>query len=160
MTLTLGEHLYVGGNFALNYFFGNTRERRIKTNDDQTSFLLLAKTCLYREYGLWQQYNLWVEFAHCLGGLSFKVDYEFTKKDRDTISVYTNEFNDIHTNTSISAQAWTAHHMIMLLKYHFDAHQAPDARAKPYISLHAKFPVNGSQSALFKTFGVVAAIDF
>ncbi len=160
MRLSLGEHVALGVNFNLDYTFGNTRERRIKTDPEQTGFLLLEKTCVYREYGLFQQYNLYGELHHFLGGLSFKLNYEFTRKDHDSVSIYTNEFSDLHTNLGISEQGWTAHHIITYFKYDVDVHEADDAAVKPFFGVYAKFPVNGSQSVLFETVGLVAAIDF
>jgi hypothetical protein len=156
----LGRYMRAGVDVELLSLFGNTRERRIKTNIDQSDLLLLEKTCVYKDWGLTQQFNLYVEFWQFLRGVTCKVDYQFTKHGDDQLSVCSNTFSTYIANTARNLEGWTAHHFIFKLGYDFGYDPSKEMRAKPYLALYAKVPVNGRQSALFTSFGALAAIDF
>jgi len=55
------------------FLFGNTKDRRIKTECNQTDLLFLTKLPAFREFGLGQQFNVY--FEKFIYGLGFGVDY-------------------------------------------------------------------------------------
>jgi hypothetical protein len=156
---TLGCNLRTGVDVQIYHQFGNTRLRRIKTDADQTELLLLQKVCAYKDFGLTQRYNLYLEGFN-FGGFSLKVGYQFFKHGDDYLSLKTEEFSDNIANTAVSLQEWTMHHVVVNASYDFSAHLREDAPAKPYLSLFSYIPTNGKRVALCPNIGAILAFDF
>src|SRR5579863_4853892 len=100
LDLTMGKHFKCGIDIQLTQIFGNTRTRRIKTQLDQTELFLLQKTKAYKDFGLTQRFNLYVELYNFFKGLSFKAGYQFLKHGDDELSLITQEFSSNIANTS------------------------------------------------------------
>ncbi|MCL5875835.1 MAG: hypothetical protein M1114_05170, partial [Candidatus Dependentiae bacterium] len=71
--ILLAYIMKLGLDVELLHLFGNTRERRIKTNIDQTELLLLQKVSAYKDWGLYQRFNLYAKVYNCVGGASLKL---------------------------------------------------------------------------------------
>lgn len=156
---TLGCNLRVGGDVQLTHFFGNTRFRRIKTDVDQTELLLLQKACAYKDFGLTQRYNLYIE-AFNFGGFSFKTGYQYFTHGDDFLSLKTEEFSDNIANTAFSLQGFTVHQVVVNASYDFSVHMGECPSIKPYASLFSYIPVNGKRSAVCPTIGAIVGLDF
>lgn len=160
--LILNWYTYVKGglDFQFTYLFGNTRERRIKVDNEQTDLLLLAKAKTFCDFGFTQRYNLFLEIDP-LPGLSFQAIYQFFKHTDDTLSICTNDFSDFIANTALNLQEWTMHHMIFKANYDFQCIMA-DSKSwfKPQLSLFAKFPFNGQRAILCSTVGASIVLNF
>lgn len=159
LELTYGCYVKLGGDVELTQLFGNTRCRRIKTNAEQTDLLLLAKTKVYRNYGLMQRFNLWGQLFN-FGGAGLKAGYQYLKRGEDSFAVRTPEYSTNIANTARSLESWTVHNAIVDFTYDFAVHLDPQARVKPYISLWSRVPFNGNSSAAAPTIGGLVAIDF
>ena len=152
--------LKAGIDVQLLHLFGNTRNRRIKTAIDQTDLLLLAKAPAYKDYGLTQRFNLFMQAYQVLGGLSFLLGYQFLKKGEDRLQLETCEFSNLIANTAVSLDEWIVHSLEFNLHYDFDVNLPCDYWVAPQASLFARVPFNGKRAAAFTTVGVMIAADF
>ncbi|HSW73881.1 MAG TPA: hypothetical protein VLG71_01875 [Candidatus Limnocylindria bacterium] len=156
----LGDYLQTGFDVELVHVFGNTRDRRIKVDPAQTSLLLLAKVPAYRDWGLTQRFNLYLQFNRILPGFSAKFDYQFVRHGEDALVLTTQQYSNNVANLDPRLEGWTTHEAIFNFTYDFAELMAPQARAKPYLTFFAKTPFNGKQSVIFSTVGAVVAVDF
>jgi hypothetical protein len=159
LDLTLGTHLKCGVDVQLTQIFGHTRKRRIKTNIAQTELLLLEKTDVFKDSGLVQRFNLYVELFRLVKGLSFKVGYQYLKQGDAQYSLKTQEFSNNIANTSPRLDNFTMHHIITKFTYDFGYHW-PTMRTRPELGLFTRQPFNGKNVALFPTIGAVISVDF
>jgi len=159
LELTYGCYVKLGGDVELQHLFGNTRCRRIKTNVDQTELLLLAKTNVYRNYGLLQRFNLWAKVCN-FWGCGLQIGYQFLKRVDDSFALRSQDFSNNIANTAISLEDWTVHTAVVKLTYDFAEYLMPEAKVRPYISLFSRVPFNGKRAAVASTIGGLIAIDF
>lgn len=159
LDLTLGSYLKVGGDIQLHQLFGNTRCRRIKVSPDQTDLLFLAKTTLYKDFGLLQRFNFYVQFWN-IQGLALKFGYQFVKRGDDIVSIRSQQFSDVIANTAENLQEYTLHHAVVNLSYDGARHVCRDAWVKPYASLFARIPIMGKRVIASPTVGGVIGFDF
>ncbi|HLC06932.1 MAG TPA: hypothetical protein VJJ26_01970 [Candidatus Babeliales bacterium] len=159
LDLTLGTNFKCGIDVQLTQIFGHTRTRRIKTDLEQTELLLLEKTAVFKDSGLVQRFNLYVELYRFIKGLSFKVGYQYLKQGSADFSLKTQEFSNNIANTSPRLDDFTMHHMITKFTYDFGYHW-PEMRTRPELGLFTRQPVNGKNVALFPTIGAVISVDF
>ena len=142
------------------YLFGNTRRRRIKTDSFQTDLLLFSKECAYKEFGVQQQYNMYVEWLSQKPGLGFKLNYQYLRRNDDRLYVRSDAI-DSHevTNKARSLYAWTTHSLIFNLYY--DRFRAcPESWLRPYVSLWYKVGLNGKNSLVADTIGATVSLNF
>jgi len=159
LDLTFGEYIKAGLDVQLLHVFGHTKCRRIKTHPCQTDLLLLKKVDSYKEYGLTQRFNLYVQFYRFLRGLSCKFGYQFARRSEDMLYICSNEFSDRVADTAGDLQEWTMHNFVVNLSYDF-YNEDDDHSAYPYISLFVKIPFNGMSTAMARTVGCTIAVDF
>jgi len=153
----LGEHFQTGFDVELHHLFGNTRERRIKSQRDQTDLLFLKKTCVYKDFGLTQKFNLYFQLQ--AGGFATRVGYQFLKRGGDFLYIAGQDASDEIANTAISLFDWTAH-QIFVNAYYTPNWDKDDERVKPYVSLFARMPFNGKRTILQRTVGVAVGVEF
>lgn len=160
LRVTLGDAVRAGFDIELDHFFDNTRLRRIKTNRHQTDLLFLQKAEAHIDWGMTQQFNIYLEFIKIVGGLTVKVDYQFMKRGENEISVFGNCFSSVIANGALSLQDYTMHNVIASINYDFGVHISPETRCKPYLMLFGKVPFNGKSSIQATTVGAVLSLDF
>lgn len=158
LDLTLGTNFKCGIDVQLTQIFGHTRTRRIKTDVQQTELLLLEKTATFKDSGLVQRFNMYVELYNFLKGLSFSIGYQYLKQGDADYSLKTQEFSSNIANTSRRLDNFTMHHLIPKFTYDFAVHHCE--RVRPELGLYMRLPFNGKNVALIPTIGVVASIDF
>lgn len=150
----------LGLDVELLHLFGNSRERRIKTATNQTELLLLQKVYAYRDWGLYQRFNLYAQIYNCLGGASLKLGYQFFKHDADTLSFATCAFSTNVANTATSLQEWVMHHIYVVADYDFSDHCTKESHAIPYVSAYARIPFKGKNIALVPVIGANISVSF
>lgn len=160
LDLCLSRYVNIGADVQLTHIFGNTRTRRIKTTSDQTELLLLEKLCAYKDYGMTQRFNIYVEFFKFLKGLSFLVGYQFKKHGDDTLSFPSNAFSAQIANSAEKLQEWSMHHMIVRANYDFVVHTDYATQVRPQLEFFARLPFNGRRIAVTPTVGMLFSIDF
>lgn len=160
LNVLLGYCLKAGFDVQLLHLFGNTRDRRIKTAIDQSDILLLAKTPAYRDYGLTQRFNLFVQAYHVWGGLSALVGYQFLKHGQDHLALNSCLYSSFIANTAAYLDEWIVHSIEFNLHYDFAETWCQDTCWAPQLSLFSRLPFNGKRSVAFTTVGMMLAVDF
>ncbi len=160
LDLSLVTYVNLGVEVEFLFLFGNTRERRIKTDTSQTDLILLAKTCVYKDFGLTQFFNVYAEIYKLWNRFTFRFTYQFWKHDDDKLTVVNNDFSSIPANTAKSLEEWTIHQFIYNLSYDFDYDVSDKSPVLPYVALFYKQPINGKNALLAKTIGFIASITY
>lgn len=160
LDLFMGRYIKAGLDVQLMQHFGNTRDRRIKTDFAQTDLLLLAKTETFRDFGLTQQFSFYWQFYNFFHGSAVEIAYQFYKHGDDTIYLNSNEFSTLVANSAESLRSYTTHDLFFIYNYDFSAHMKERSRVIPYLSLFADLPFNGRRALTVKTVGFVAALNF
>lgn len=151
------ERLNLGIDVQFLQVFNNTRERRIKVNNDQTDFLLLQKTAVQKEFGFFQKFNLYVE-PKLFKRASLLVAYVHMKNGKDHFYVVSNDFSSTIANTAESLEAWSTHNVF--LQFKLDAGSRGKGKFKPQLSLFYQHPFNGKNSVQEDMFGVSCILNF
>jgi len=159
LDLTLGSYFKTGVDVQLTQIFGNKRTWRIKTQEDQTELLLLQKAHAYKDYGLVQRFNLYVELYQIFKGLSLTAGYQYLKQGETEITLSTQQFSTAIANTSRRLDEFTMHHAIIKGTYDFGVHEKCK-KVRPEWSLYARMPFNGKNVALIPVIGTVFSVDF
>lgn len=160
LNVGLGYCFKAGFDVQLLHLFGNTRNRRIKTSADQSDILLLAKTPAYKDYGLTQRFNLFVQAYHVWGGLSALIGYQFLKHGEDHLALNSCQYSTFFANTAASLDEWIVHSVEFNLHYDFIQTWCQDTCWAPQFSLFSRLPFNGKRSIAFTTVGIMLAVDF
>jgi len=111
------QHLHGGINAIFLDLFGATRNRRIKTDPNQTDLLLLAKTAARKEWGFTQQYQLYLEAFEIWKYLAARTMYSYIKHNNDTLYIFNQSYSSEIANTAASLREWTQHSIIFSLMY-------------------------------------------
>lgn len=148
-----------GLDVQLLFLFGNIRDRRLKIDCNQTDLLFPVKIPAYRDYGLGQQFNLFLENfgLYNICGLSFKLNYQYLKRNEDQLFFCKDKIDPLIVNGAESLQDWTAHSFIFKLTHDW-AFLNPDNQSRPAIDLWFKLGFNGKRAILLNTLG--AAFTF
>jgi len=160
LDLTFKRYLRGGVDFQLLHLFGREKCRRIKTHQCQTDLLLLQKFDTYKDFGLTQRFNLYLELYRFLKDLSFKVGYQFMRRSEDFLHLCNNKFSECTANTSNRLEEWTMHSLILNLHYQLREDDCREYRVRPYVSVFSKIPFNGMNVAMKRTIGVGFGLDF
>ncbi len=158
LDLTFRSCIRAGFDVELQHVFGNKRCRRIKTDDDQTELLLLAKTDVFKDFGLRQQFSLYAQGYHFWKGLSCMLGYQFVRHGDDILSVFDHQYSEDIANCAQHLQEWTMHNMFFKLSYNFSCED--DCTIHPYIAAWVRIPFNGKSSAQVNGVGFIISIDF
>ena len=157
LDITWGCHVRGGGAVQFWQLFGTTKDRRIKTDINQTDLLFLAKCRAYKDYGFTQGYNLFLEIVSdyvCL-----RVAYQHLKHAEDRLTLLTNNFSSDIANTAESLEEWTGHQI--LFKASFDLYGSKkDKKCYPKLDLFYKLPFNGKRMVQVNTFGAALGVEF
>ena len=153
------DYYRFGVDAELLQLFGETRDRRIKTDLAQTDLVFLSKVCAFTEPGFTQHFTLYGQAAQFCRGLSARIAYQYTKQQEDKLFLGTDHFDCVIANTAESLQDWTTHSIVFNVDYDFfDGCEC--AAYKPYISVFIKHGFNGSRAILTSTAGAIFSIDF
>lgn len=126
--------LIFGGNIQLQWWnflrfgidtnfmelFNSNRERRIKTDYNQSDLILLAKTQTTKEWGFTQQYALYLELFNLTPYLSLRTTYNYIKHNQDKLNIFNQSYASAIANSAISLQEWTQHCAIFAMYYESD----------------------------------------
>lgn len=157
--LSLGCYVQAGLDVQLMHVFGNTRCRRIKTDLLQTEFLLLQKVRTFIDYGLDQQFSLYLQVKDLLAGASLKLAYQFYKTGRNELALTSNEFSSAIANSSLSLLGYTTHDLFVILSYDFKPFKK-SCNYVPYTAAFVDIPFNGKRSVVAKTAGFTVGVNY
>jgi hypothetical protein len=156
--LSLGCYVNAGLDIQLMHVFGDTRCRRIKTDLLQSELLLLQKASAFKDYGLDQQFSLYLQVHDLLGGATGEIAYQFYKSGRDELALTSNEFSSATANSSLQLLGYTTHDLFLILSYDFDRHT--NSRYSPYVAAFVDIPFNGKRSIVTRTAGFTLGLNF
>jgi hypothetical protein len=160
LEILLGRYMRCGMDVELTHLFGNTRNRRIKIDREQTELLLLKKVCAYLDPGLIQHFNLYLGAYDICGGLYVNFNYEFYKHGENRLSIISNNYSNAIANDAQSLESWTAHHAIFKLGYDFAQVVGNNACAIPTITAYLRTPIEGTRALLDTSIGLMLSCDF
>lgn len=154
-------YLRAGIDVQLTHVFGNTRTRRVVTNENQTDLLLLKKMDVYKDFGLTQQFNLYVQIYKLVKQSSLLVGYQFIKQGKDELSLCANpDFSSVVANSAEYLKERTIHQIIVRADYDIGAHFKKDPSLYPRMSFYARLPFKGKRAALTTDIGLTLSLDF
>ncbi len=152
----LGLHFIHNVRFMIDLeflqLFGNTRTRRIKTDNTQTDLLLIAKDRVYVDPGFTQQYTFMLQKRSCWRGLNAALYYQYFKHNDDTYYPTTNFGNFAIINDAQSVQDYTTHQFVFKLDYEFNQNETDCSR--PNIALFGKYGFNGKRAIVTSSVGL------
>ncbi len=156
LVLTWGCWARAGVDVQFLNLFSDTRTRRIKTAAGQSDLFFLAKTDVQRDFGLTQEYILFLEAHKFFRGLSFKIAYDYIRHNDDELTVVSNKFSNKIANTAKSLEDWTIHNFILVGEYDW----RDECKRGTRLSLFAKIPFNGRRSIQATTLGAEFTYSF
>lgn len=108
LTINLKEYINTGLDIEIAHAFSTTRERRIKTDINQTDCLLLTKTLVSKDPGLTQRFTLFGEVVPCRW-FQARIQYNYIKNSESYLYPISNDFSATVANTASSLQGFTCH---------------------------------------------------
>ena len=159
LDLNIARYLQCGFRGQFFYFWGNEKERRVKTFARQTTLLLPEKINTYKDYGFVQNFGLYAQMYNLAGGLSCKFAYEYLRKSEDTIAVDSTGFSYELINTDLSLEETTQHQVIVALAFD-SGFTKKIKKMHPQVTTFVKIPFNGSYSNLVSSVGVQLSLDW
>ncbi|MBA2307635.1 hypothetical protein H0W26_05900 [Candidatus Dependentiae bacterium] len=160
LDLTFYYTLRGGLDAEFIHLFGNNRCRRVKSASHQTDFLFLRKVPTFREFGLGQQYNVYIESYHCWRGLSLKFNYQFLRRNEDRLDLRSDLLSTRVANSAESLQDWTAHSLIAMVRYDLWKDLPECSSVKPALRGWFKWGFNGSRALVANSVGLQLDIAF
>lgn len=157
--LSFGYTLRGGIDAEFLYLFGNTRCRRIRAAQHQTDLLFLQQAPTFREHGLGQQYNVYLESCDFWRGFSAKVNYQLLKRNDDRLDIASDRIDPVIALDAESLRDWTAHSLIFMARYEL-CKDLPESPVLPSILGWFKWGFNGKRAILANTIGFQVSLAF
>ncbi len=159
LDINLGRYFQCGFRGQFSYIWGNEKLRRVPTFENQTTLMFPDVVSTFKNYGMTQTFDLYMQIYNVVSALSLKVAYEYYFKSPDSISVNTPGFNYTLLNTDRSLDEITRHNMILLLSFD-SAFLKKFDKIHPQVGLYANLPFNGSFTTSAATAGVQLSLDW
>ncbi|MGZ6251089.1 MAG: hypothetical protein ACXWL2_03610 [Candidatus Chromulinivorax sp.] len=159
LDINLGRYFQCGFRGQFNYIWGNQKERRVPTFVNQTTLLYPQVLPTFKSYGITQTFNLYGQIYNPIGGLSFKVAYEYYFKSLDRISVLAGGYDSALMNADLVLEEVTRHNMIYELSFD-SAFLSKMDRTHPQFGLFVNMPFNGSLGVLASTVGAQLTLEW
>lgn len=159
LEMTFCDYYHFGIDGELLHLFGETRDRRIKTDAAQTDLVFLSKVCAFAEPGFTQHFTLYLGAEDFCWGLSTRLAYQYTRQQEDKLFLGSDHFDSVTANSAESLQDWTTHSLVFNIAYDF-YREGCDPAFRPHISFFVKHGFNGSRAILADTIGGVLSVAF
>ncbi len=137
----------------------NTKVRRVKTDNNQTDFLLLNKANVRKSFSPTWKFNLYLQARHFYKGFSIMSVFQNAKHGNDKLFSKNNAFDTQIINSMQSLKDWSYHNLILQLNYDF-LKDSKDSVIKPQLSLFYKLAFAGRRTIQVDTFGGQLAFNF
>ncbi len=159
LDINLARYLQCGFRGQFNYIWGSSKERRVRTFQEQTTLLYPTTVSAFKNYGMIQRFDLYVQLYNFVSGISCKCAYEYFKKGQDTISVHQTGLNAEVFNLDRSLEEVTLHNVIGSISFDSAFLKKYDS-IHPQVSLFINVPFNGSFAVGASTIGAQLTLDF
>lgn len=156
LDLKFKKFLHVGIDLGFEHVFNDTKIRRIVTDPLQTDLLMLQKAGTYKEHGVIQMFNLYIE-PQLLDNVALRCAYQHIKKGNDKLYVIDNEYSSIIANKAANLKEWTTHNLFLQLRYD---HKGKRGAIAPVISVFGQLPFNGKRCIQAPSIGFEVAFHF
>ena len=160
LAVQLGCYFTVGLDVELTHIFGSTRDRRIKTDVNQTSLLLLQKVATHKDFGMNQRFDLYFKLHDLIPTLTTTVAYQYFKHGDDQIAIKTNAFSSNVANTDVRLHEWTAHSILINFAVDVTSYVSDTSYVWPEFNVFAKIPFNGKNSVVLPMIGASLGLEF
>lgn len=147
--VTWGNCIKAGVDLQFLHIFGNHVKTRIKTDENQTDLFLLAKCDAYVDYGLMQEYFIYLQAIRFFKGFSGRLAYNYLFRHEDELYLSNTTYSNTPANTAAYLEDWTIHNFIMMLDYEWKNKNLNGAK----LTLFWKQPFNGKRSVQATTVG-------
>ncbi|HJM68551.1 MAG TPA: hypothetical protein QGF02_01260 [Candidatus Babeliales bacterium] len=137
--------------------FGDTRDRRVKTDASQTDLVLLARIPTHKTWGFTRRYTLYAELGDFKRGYSLALGYQYFNKGTDSLTVVSNQYITAAAETAQSIEEWKLHNFIVDLSVRCGE---KDTLGRTRASFFYKHPFNGTRAVAAKTLGMRLIVDF
>lgn len=151
-------HIRLGADAQFEVIFDHTKNYRMKTDANQTRFMLLNKGAASMDYGFTWKFNLLAEAHRFAYGLSVSAAYEYLKHDDDRLSPQGNAFDASVVNSANWLKEYNTHNFIFKLSW--DGRACLKQSFAPQLSVFYKLPIDGKNVLLQDTIGGQLAINF
>jgi len=155
LRLQFGRYFHAGVDVDLLYCFGDIQERKVRTDRAQTDLTLITRKSVYKDPGMRQKFTLFLEGAHMMRGLVWRVGYQYQKQNESRLYVNAFDTDAVIVNGSESLQLWTDHSALGMLAYDFVG-----CRTSMRIGVTAKWGFNGQRALAFDTITAHLGCDF
>lgn len=153
------DWLQIGGHAGVSFFFDKTYNRRMKTNSNQSGFIILGEGNAKVDKGTLWDLGTYVKFEKFIKGLSGFVGYSYSRNEHDELTAQnTSLFSDDVVNGDSKYQDWDMHTINLMLEYDFSTHMNDESFA-PRINLHYNIPVAGKRVFTTDMFGGGFGLD-
>ena len=151
-----GNHVRLGVDGEVVVLFDETRTRRMKTDVNQTEFLLLNKGRATKEHGVTWEVHPYLQWRHFVCGLSAQISYQYFGHEKDKLKTSALGFTNAIVNTANSLKSSDIQNVIFKLNY-----DCPNKWfCSPQISAFYKLPVDGKGAIDCETWGFQFVINF
>lgn len=139
---------------------GNTRNRRIKTDWDQSELLLLAKTRAHIDWGFLQRYRLYLGALDIIKGFSFELAYQFYKQGNSSFSLCSNDYIASIANSARNLKEWTLHQLQVNMSYDSGYNATNNERWQPRFGLFYQHDFRGRRALRADRVGASLTLSF
>ena len=140
LTINLKKYINTGIDIEFLHIFTNTRQRRIKTDINQTEALLLTKTLVSKDPGFTERFTLFAELVPTKW-IKARVQYNYIKESESHLYPLSNTFSATIANTATSLKGFTSHTMVATL----DLAASNYSSWLPDLSVGFAHPFNGKR---------------
>ncbi|MBT5015648.1 hypothetical protein HOM50_04545 [bacterium] len=137
--------------------FGDTRDRRVKTDTSQTDLVLLGKIRTHKEWGFNRRYTLYLELGDFTRGYSVGFAYQYFNKGGDRLNLVSNTYSTLAAESATSLEEWKLHNIILDVSGSFGE---KNTSGRTRFSFFYKHPFNGTRAVAAKMFGARFVLDF
>lgn len=158
LDLNFMYNIVVGGQVDYLGLFNATDSYRMKTDVQQTDFLIRDKAMVKKVNGATWRFMLHAGAEKIVKGLFADLQYQFNKHDEDRLYQLEDTFNNSIINTLQSTQNWAIHAVTLRAGYDCSVHGW--GAAAPRISFYCKLPFAGRRSVAIPSFGSQLSFSF
>lgn len=155
LRLQFGRFVHAGVDVDLLYLFGDTQERKTKTDRSQTDLALLERKSVYKDPGLRQKFTLFLEGASFAKGVILRLGYQYQKQNESRLYVNGYDADATIVNSSEVLQLWTDHSALALCAYDLVWKET-----SMRFGVTGKWGFNGQRSLAMDTVTVQFGCDF
>lgn len=157
LDINFNHWINAGIDVVFEHTFNNTRKRRIKTHQDQTELLLLAKTDVQKNFGFLETFTLYLK-PTWRNAFTTTIGYQHTKRSDTTLYVLSNNYSSAVANSAESLKEATLHCLvaqIATLPISFEELNSHTTLALSYVH-----PFNGRRALATRQFGISLSFVF